>query len=300
VATTDVLVEGVHFSDRTTSPEDVGWRAVAANLSDLAAMGADPIGITVGLSLPGTVMVDWVEAVYRGMEACLDTYGGVLLGGDLVRSPQVSLAVTALGQGNPQHLLYRDRAQVGDMLLATGLHGASRAGLAVLLNPAAAASVPEPHRTAWVAAHQRPRPRFDGVQALRSQLPAAPWPPIAAMDTSDGLANAVLHLTQASGVGATLVRSRLPIPAGLADWVGPDQALDWTLYGGEDFELVLTLPPELALDLLPQLGPTAALIGTVEPAEAGVVLLDTPNAPRDRAQPLPGSRAFQHFGPPES
>ena len=294
VVTTDVLVEGVHFSDRTTTPEDVGWRAAAVNLSDLAAMGATPVGITVGLGLPGTVPFAWVEAVYRGLVACLQTYGGDILGGDVVRSPQITLAITALGRGSPGRLLYRDRAQVGQVLVATGRHGAARAGLELLLSPESSAGLSAGHRAAFIRAHQRPQPRFDVIAALRDRLSAEDvWPPIAAMDSSDGLANAVLHLTQASGVGAKLVRSRLPIPPALIPWVGADKALEWCLYGGEDFELVLALSPALASALLPRLGPNAALIGTLEPAATGVILVDS--AAAKTGVPLTWDQGFQHF-----
>ncbi len=294
VVTTDVLVEGVHFSDRTTAPEDVGWRAVAANLSDLAAMGAVPLGITVGLALPGTVAVAWVEAVYRGMVACLREYGGDILGGDVVQSPQVSLAITALGQGDPARMLYRDRAQPGQVIVATGVHGASRAGLELLLQPESGAGLDRETRDRFIQAHQRPRPRFDAVTALHRCFSPGEGAvlPVAAMDSSDGLANAVLHLCQASGVGARLVRSHLPFPPGLVSWVGPETALDWTLYGGEDFELVLALPPEIALDLTQFLGPEAAIIGTIQPGE-GVILLEY--AENGDGQLLTWENGFRHF-----
>ena len=113
VVTTDVLVDKVHFSDRTTSPFDVGWRAVAANLSDLAAMGASPVAITVGLSLLGTTSVSWLEAVYRGMSECLNAYGASLVGGDICRSTVVSLAITALGEVSPKRAIYRHLARPG-------------------------------------------------------------------------------------------------------------------------------------------------------------------------------------------
>jgi thiamine-monophosphate kinase len=100
VVTTDVLVDGVHFSDRTTTPFDVGWRSVAANLSDLAAMGAVPLGITVGLSLPPNLPVVWLEQLYGGMQACLERYGTGIVGGDLTRSSVTTVAITALGSVN--------------------------------------------------------------------------------------------------------------------------------------------------------------------------------------------------------
>lgn len=272
VMTTDVLVEGVHFSDRTTSAEDVGWRAIAANLSDLAAMGATPIGVTVGLSLPGTMAVDWVEAVYRGMAACLQTYGGQILGGDVCRATQTSLAITALGQVVPPRVIRRNRSQPGQVIVATGYHGASRAGLELLLQPEVGAGLGATERANFIRVHQRPCPRLDVVAALGVWEDQA-FASLAGMDTSDGLANAVLHLCQASGVGARLMRSQLPIPPGLSLWLGAPRAQDWCLYGGEDFELVLCLPRAAAEVLVSQLGPGAAIIGTIQ-AEPTVVLVD--------------------------
>jgi thiamine-monophosphate kinase len=288
VVTTDVLVDGVHFSDRTTPPESVGWRAVAANLSDLAAMGASPVGITVGLSLPGTVLVTWVEAVYRGMAACLQQYGGVIIGGDVVRSPHTSLAITALGRVTPGQAFYRHGAQPGDAIVVTGGHGASRAGLELLLNPECGNPLSPQVRTAYIQAHQRPQPRFDAIATLRQR-----WPEHAAvMDSSDGLANAVLHLCQASGVGAKLGRSQLPFPPGLVAWVGQPTAERWVLYGGEDFELVLCLPQAIAAALVKALGGTAAIVGTIQP-EPGVFLMDTPADTTGLA--LGWEDCFQHF-----
>jgi thiamine-monophosphate kinase len=236
VITTDVLVDTVHFSDRTTSPEDVGWRAIAANLSDLAAMGATAVGVTVGLSLPGHTPVDWVDRVYRGMAACLQTYGGDILGGDIVRSEQITLAITAIGQVAPQRVIRRDRAQPGQVIIATGWHGASRAGLELLLHPEQGTTLAAPDQQTLIQAHQRPIPRLDVVDRLRP-LPDAAFSSIAGMDSSDGLANAVMLLCQASGVGATLRRSQLPIPlcsvpgsANPPPWTGASMAvkiLNW-------------------------------------------------------------------------
>jgi len=291
VVTTDVLVDGVHFSDRTTAPADVGWRAVAANLSDLAAMGATPLGITVGLSLPPATKVAWIEGVYAGMSQCLHTYGGQILGGDLCRSSTVTVAITALGQVQPGQALYRSGAEPQQVILATGFHGASRAGLALLLEEVSP-PVDIERQAEWIQAHRRPKPRFDVVAQLRRLLPDnCDSMPVAAMDSSDGLANAVLQICQASGVGAQLMRSHLPIAPGLTAWVGAERALEWTLYGGEDFELVLCLAPELANALLKQLDLGAAIIGTVTPS-TDVLLVDTPTVP---GSPLSLQAGFQHF-----
>ena len=267
VVTTDVLVEGVHFSDRTTAPADVGWRALAANLSDLAAMGADPEGVTVGLSLPGHTPIAWVEGLYQGMADCLSRWGGVVLGGDLCRADVVSIAITALGTVVPQRALYRSRAQPGQAIVVTGYHGRSRAGLELLLNPEKGnpekgAGVAQVDRDRWITAHQRPQPRFDAISVLQDLLgESGETAAIAAMDSSDGLANAVLQLCQASGVGAILRQADLPIDAALTAWVGEAQAIDWCLYGGEDFELVFCLPWSLARSLQARLGAPCMIIG---------------------------------------
>ncbi|MEL6248254.1 MAG: thiamine-phosphate kinase [Cyanobacteria bacterium J06627_15] len=279
VVTTDVLVEDVHFSEQTTPADAVGWRAAAVNLSDLAAMGAAPLGLTVGLALPGTTPWDWVAAVYQGMADCLKQYGGEILGGDLVQSSTASIAVTALGQVAPDRAIYRSAAQPGQSIVVTGPHGLSRAGLALLQGQFADAVAPETQQQ-WIAAHQFPRPRFDAIATL--QTLNQPHRPIAGMDSSDGLANAIVQLCQSSQVGANI--PPLTLAPGLAAWVGEARALDWTLYGGEDFELVLSLPPDLATRLLQQL-PGCAIIGqtTQDPA---IQLA---------GHPLTLTRSYQHF-----
>ncbi|WP_035992770.1 thiamine-phosphate kinase [Leptolyngbya sp. KIOST-1] len=290
VVTTDVLVDGVHFSDRTTSPADVGWRAVSANLSDLAAMGATPLGITVGLSLPGHTPLAWVEELYQGMAACLARWGGAVLGGDLCRADTRSIAITALGSVPSDRALYRHRAQPGQAIVATGDHGLSRAGLELLLHPERGSGVAAADRDRWIAAHQRPQPRFDAIAALWDVVgTGAEAAAIAAMDSSDGLANAVLQIGQASGVGASLQASELPIDPAVAAWVGRSQAIDWCLYGGEDFELVLCLPWPVAESLRGRLGQPCAIVG--ETTSTPAVELHS----ADSTRVLRFDQGFQHF-----
>ncbi|MBV8884667.1 MAG: thiamine-phosphate kinase [Chroococcidiopsidaceae cyanobacterium CP_BM_RX_35] len=289
VVTTDMLVDGVHFSDRTTSPEDVGWRAAAANLSDLAAMGASPVGITVALGLPGDVYVNWVERLYQGMVECLQQYETEIVGGDICRSSTVSLAITAFGQAEPVHIIRRDAAQLGDAIVVTGIHGRSRAGLELLLHPELGQSLGTVERLALLQAHQRPRPRLDALPILWR---VAGERALAGMDSSDGLADAILQLCQASGVGARIDRCQITIPAALNSWVSPEQALEWALYGGEDFELVLCLPLESAQVLVQHLGEGAAIVGTIT-SNPLVQLIDQTGESPDQVLTL--SRGFQHF-----
>ena len=299
VVTTDVLVDGVHFSDRTTSPEDVGWRAAAANLSDLAAMGASPLGITVGLSVTGDTSASWVERVYQGLSDCLQQYNTEIVGGDVVRSPVVSLAITAFGQVAPSRVIRRNAANVGDAIVVTGVHGASRAGLELLLNPEFGKALSESERSRLIQAHQRPKPRLDVLSTLGkildSPLPITHYPlpiTLAGMDSSDGLADAVVQICRASGVGATIEQTWIPLPSDLSKLVSPQQAIEWALYGGEDFELVLCLPPEPAEILVEQLGKGATVIGTIT-TDKEVWLRDS--ADTSALERLTLSRGFQHF-----
>ncbi|MFS0514293.1 thiamine-phosphate kinase [Nostoc sp. UIC 10607] len=292
VVTTDVLIDGVHFSNVTTSPEDAGWRAAAANLSDLAAMGASPLGITVGLGLPGEVRVSWVERLYQGMTECLQKYNTSIVGGDVVRSPVTTLAITAFGQVNPSQIIRRSAAIVGDAIVVTGVHGASHAGLELLLHPELQQSLKDQEKTALIRTHQRPQPRLDVLPILLKILTPNSQFPVAGMDSSDGLADAIIQICRASCVGAVLERRQISLPAAFDNWLTQEQALEYALYGGEDFELVLCLPQESALALVQHLGQGAAIVGKITPGST-VLLHDEQKKFPDQVLSL--SQGFQHF-----
>ncbi|MGJ3254536.1 MAG: thiamine-phosphate kinase [Elainellaceae cyanobacterium] len=304
VVTTDMLVDGVHFSVGiatpdvyTTSAADVGWRAVAANLSDLAAMGAEPLGITISLGLPGELEVAWVEQLYCGMSECLQLSHTPIAGGDVCRSPIITVSITALGHLASGTAILRSAAQPGDAIVVTGLHGSSRAGLELLLNPDAGVQLEPGDRAEFIRAHQRPRPRLDVVAALRA-IGAFDETPvrIAGMDSSDGLADAIVQICYASGVGARLEWKHIPMSHALIPWM-TDTAMEWTLYGGEDFELVLCLPPDRADLLVERLDTHAAIIGRITPkaAESEPEIVLTDSAGTMPSQVLSLSRGFQHF-----
>lgn len=308
VVTTDILIDGVHFSAVTTSAEDAGWRAAAANLSDLAAMGATPWGVAIAIGLPPDTPANWIKSVYQGFTDCLKKYGTELVGGDTVRSPTAVLAVTAFGQVREGRAIQRHNARVGDSILITGTHGLSKVGLELLLHPELAQKLAEipaisfeekgnpSSKNEIVAAlhkaHQRPEPRLDvppliweiidsQFQAQEGEVKdsASPSYRIAGMDSSDGLADAIVQICSASGVGARIDWEAIPMPKAIATIAG-DRALDWVLYGGEDFELVLCLPPSVARALQQRL-PSAAIVGEII-AEKSIEGLDMHNA-------------FQHF-----
>ena len=297
VVTTDVLVDGVHFSDETTSAEDVGWRAAAANLSDLAAMGASPLGITVGLSLPSDVPLDWVEGLYRGLQLCLKQYHSPIVGGDICSSKVITVAITACGQVAPNRVISRSAAKPGDAIVVTGTHGGSRAGLELLLHPEDKNNLRVAQRQCLLQKHRRPVPRLDVIAQIDSILKDN-WR-VGGMDSSDGLADAVIQICRSSGVEAQIHRNAIPLFPGWEEF-GAERSLDWALYGGEDFELVLCLEEKEAIALVERLGAGAAVIGKVEAQQyrastSGyeVKLIDKEGVYRDQILNL--EAGFQHF-----
>ncbi len=290
--TTDMLVDGVHFSDRTTSPYDAGWRAAAANLSDLAAMGATPLAVTVALAVTADTAVLWVEEFYRGMTACLQEYHTPIAGGDVVRSSVVTVAITAFGEVECDRTIRRSNVRSNWAIVATGVHGASRAGLELLLNPEFGQNLEKGDRTSLILAHQRPKPRLDVLPAVWEILGCEGEFCIAGMDSSDGLADAIIQVCRASGVGAKVDRQKIPIPHIFSELVSPETALDWALYGGEDFELVLFLPIANAELLVEKIGNGAAIIG-ITTDSTDIWLTDSSGIYPDIVLKL--DRGFQHF-----
>jgi thiamine-monophosphate kinase len=291
VVTTDMLVEGVHFSDRTTSPQDIGWRGVAANLSDLAAMGASGLGITLALGVTGDTPVSWVEQLYQGMINCLQPFNIAIIGGDICRAPLRSLSITALGQVDPQFAIRRSAAQPGYDLIATGFHGDSRGGLELLLHPESGKLLSEAERLSLIHAHQCPQPRLDVVPILQKLWAESPDVAIAGMDSSDGLADAILQICRASQVGARVIQQQIPISSALRNLVSPQQALNWALYGGEDFQLVLCVPPQLTQPLLTQVNHAVVVGQTTIKQSVVLVNADDPQL----QQSLSLEQGFQHF-----
>jgi len=292
VVTTDVLIDKVHFSEITTAADDVGWRAAAANLSDLAAMGASPLGITVGLGLPGHTSVNWVEKLYQGMTQCLQQYNTKIVGGDIVRSPIISVAITAFGEVCPELTIRRNQARVGDAIVVTGCHGASRAGLELLLNPDLTTSLSQDDRKALVKAHQRPKPRLDVLPVLWEIIDSYSVVDICGMDSSDGLADAILQVCSSSQVGAVIEATQISLHKAFENWLSPQKALEYALYGGEDFELLLCLPKQAAGELVQKLGGDTAIIGTITDSDK-VLLHDQQEKTPDQVLNL--NRGFQHF-----
>lgn len=262
VVTVDVLVEDVHFRRDLSRPGDIGWKAVAVNASDVAAMGARPRAAVVGLSRPGDLDPGEVEALYAGMAEACTRWGVALLGGDTVAASSLSVAVTALGLADPDRVVLRSGARPGDRLVVAGALGAAGAALAALR----AGRDPGPD---LLAAHRRPT----ALVEAGSQLAHAGA--TAMIDVSDGLGADLGHLCTASGVGARVRWSDLPAAGGvvaLAGSLGADPVA-MVCGGGEDFALLAAVPAERADEAVAAAaaadGVPAAVVGEVVEAEAG-------------------------------
>ncbi len=255
VATTDVLVEGVHFRRDWSSGYDVGRKAAAANLADVAAMGGTGTALLVGLAAPGELPVSWAVELADGLRDEAALVGAVVVGGDTVRSERVVVSVTALGDLQGRRPVTRAGARPGDVVVVAGRLGGSAAGLALLLAGARTGPL--------VAAHRRPTPPY----ALGPVLADAGA--TALCDVSDGLVVDLLSLCTASRVGVLLDVDALPAEAGAS--------VHDVLHGGEDHALLATVPLE-AVDVLADLGVVA--VGRVREGGGVTDLSGTPLVPR--------------------
>ncbi|MEJ7762596.1 MAG: thiamine-phosphate kinase [Thermomicrobiales bacterium] len=296
VVSTDAMVEGVHFrlDPGWSTWADVGHKALAVNLSDLAAMGARPRLAVVTIALRGDEAVEDVVAAYEALGALASDAGCLVAGGDIVSAPVVCWHVTVIGQAGPAGVLRRDGARPGDLVAVSGTLGASAAGFQVLSSPA-----DDPRRAATTApllldAHRRPQPRL-ALGALLVERGAT-----AAMDLSDGLLGDLPKILVASDAGAEVEVSNIPVAAAVQA-LFPTEWSDLALRGGEDYELLFTVRPED----FPAIAAAAADIGNPVTTIGQIVARPDGNSadtPRLRLRDLDGhwqtvsGGAFDHFG----
>jgi thiamine-monophosphate kinase len=291
VLTTDALVEGVHFDWRFSTPADVGWKALAVNVSDVAAMGATSRVALLSLAIPDALPLETIDGILDGFLAMAASARVTLAGGNITRSPgPLVIDVTVTGFARPRRILTRSGARPGDAIYVTGEVGAASAGLG-WLRAYADGLGREPRdagERACVERYRRPDPRAR-IGALAGRNRAAS----ACMDLSDGLADAIAQIAGASGVGAVVEAEALPVPAAAArlfETSGVDPILA-ALAGGDDYELVFAVPRRMR-----------GRLATVARQARGVPLTRIGEFTRERAvrlnragaeEPLPSG--FVHF-----
>jgi thiamine-monophosphate kinase len=291
ILTTDALVEDVHFDRRFSAPADIGWKALAVNLSDVAAMGGTPRLALLSLALPAPMPVEEVHALIDGFLALAADARVALAGGNVTRSPgPLMVDVTVSGFARPRRVLARSGGRPGDDLYVTGAVGAAAAGLRWLQARAAGRPAGADHSgiEACAARHRRPEPRVRAGALLGRNRAAS-----ACMDLSDGLADAVRQVAEASRCGAAIDASLVPVPDAAREQFrrGGEDPVVAAVAGGDDYELLFAVPRRargrLATVIRQARGLPVTRIGALTKAPEIVLLRD------GRAEPMPAG--FVHF-----
>ncbi|AOM84120.1 Thiamine-monophosphate kinase [Salisediminibacterium beveridgei] len=272
VIAVDTMVEDIHFSSVTMTPEDIGYKALAVNISDLAAMGAIPRHYIVSIAIPKK---GWPQEktrrIYEGLEEAAEKDGMDLIGGDTVStSDKLVITVTVTGIVETSVRLTRDQAEPGDVIVVTGPLGSSPAGLDLLLGQDDMTAIPETEQEALVKAHQRPVP-----QVKAGRLFAEMGIRAALNDISDGIAREAKEIAEASSVRMVLDWNRIPKPDVLTGFPMSKQQ-DWVLYGGEEFQLVAAFSREHWREVCLRAqtaGVSIFPVGMVEQGDAAVDLI---------------------------
>lgn len=281
----DTLVEGVHFL-ADIDAEDLAWRLLGSSVSDLAAMGAQPLWLTLAITLP-EADPQWLSRFKIGLDAALEAYEITLIGGDTTSGQSRVLTAQVQGSVPAGEALRRDGACVGDLIYVSGTLGDSRAGLELLQKPELRSDQAESIQSNYLLQRfLRPSPRIDLGLSLRGVATAA-------IDISDGLLADLGHLLRRSGVAAQIELESLPLSTALHTFCDKAQAMQWAATGGEDFELCFTVPeslkPEVA-SIAARLGLRLSLIGRVVEGSG----LSVESAGQRWSNPH--TAGFEHFG----
>lgn len=304
LVTSDTLIEGTHFRLQTTSLGDLGWKAIAVNLSDIAAMAGRPRHLLISVGFPASMSDVSIEALYSGFVDCARTYRICIVGGDIVKARDLTIGVTVLGEVHEHGVLTRRGAQAGDLIVVTGDFGASAAGLHLLESGVESVDDGRVNETptrdsADRCEGGRTGPRYRSVTTVASQLQTGsqldycvtrhrrPLPRLceswalnraahgrgALMDASDGLADALFQIAKSSNVAMRVDLKKVPVHDETLETAqkAARDPLDWMLYGGEDYELVACISEESWQTLSGLDHNPFKAIGTVE-AGNGVVL----------------------------
>ena len=284
---TDLLVEEIHFSDNISSPKDIGWKCISSNVSDLICSGSENIiSFTVGIVLPPNTDWQWVENLYEGMCEAMQEFGGEIIGGDCSSGDKKVISITAIGEMNKPRL-HRGNALPGDLIVSTGYHGLSRLGLALLTSENLPSKVDISHQLMYraIQAHKRPFPAIKALKALIECKPDLTSWRAAGTDSSDGLIESVRGICQSSNCQAVLSKTSI---AKDPDWPIDSTWNEWVLNGGEDYELVLSLPKEWAEALSKNLK-SAQIIGFMKKGKPKIFWDNLEEINNEKAN------LFQHF-----
>ncbi len=290
LATCDVQIDGIHFLSDAFQPEQIGGRAAAVNLSDIAAMGGTPTFAIVSLAAPLETQISFLEGVYAGLRAGLNRWGAEIVGGNTAELPErVMIDVTLLGEVSPDRLLLRSRAEPSDILCVTGDLGASAAGLKLLETPSI--QVDKACREKAISAYRTPVPRIpEGSFLGKTGMVTS------CIDLSDGLLGDAAHIAKMSDVTVCIDFDRVPID-NTAICVADAADLDvnrLALSGGEDFELLFTSRSSAVEDVIKKLeyetGTRASIIGEIRSGSSEVQI-----EKQGRSLDIPAG-GFEHFG----
>ena len=284
LVTTDMLVETVHFDLITTTACQLGHKAIAVNLSDIAAMGGTPQHVLVSIALPKKTETAFVLELYEGMKKICREFKVNIVGGDTVKSPdRLVINITAMGEVNSSHLVKRSGAKPGDVVAITGTLGNSAAGLEILT---AGLTERFSFSKTLTDAHLVPMPQV----SLGISLAAAGATSMD--DVSDGLANESHEIAAASQVGIELYADKIPLSHEtiLAAQHFNKSPLDYALYGGEDFQLLFTMPPDIFAKMLEAEAANIREIGRVLNKKQSVILI-YPDGSEEKIEP----KGYNHF-----
>jgi thiamine-monophosphate kinase len=269
LATVDTMVQDVHFTLETITWEELGWKSLAINLSDIAAMGGIPRYALVALALPDSTDVEDITGLYKGMIDISRKYKVAIAGGNISLSPQVSVTVTVIGSSTHKTLLKRSNARPGDKIAVTGYTGSAAAGLEMLTKKLKF----KPDVTAYLReAFLRPQPRISEAQVLvKNGITTA-------IDTSDGLLADLRHICEASEAGAVINTGSLPVHNVVKSSFSK-KALELAVGGGEDYELLFTGSPKTVEKVRDEIKYPVTIIGEIKEGPPDISLVDAKGNP---------------------
>ena len=276
VISQDSLVEDIHFNKHMMSPYQIGYKSVMVNLSDIAASGAKPAYLTVALSLPKEIEDEAVVEFYEGAKSALKGLDVEIVGGDITGSDKLYISISVIGKTLDRKISSRSHAKIGHKIITSGVHGSSAAGLRILQNNL------EPDKD-LIKAHLMPVAQIDFAKQISEQIQED----YAMMDTSDGLFDALFKIGSASECTMSVDFERILYDPKIKEYFSDYK--DLILFGGEDYQIVATVPVELLPSLKDYI-----IIGEVLPKEDCVIKLNTENNV-EKFNDL-SNKCFNHFG----